>query len=85
MSNMSYCRFQNTANDLSDCEDAMEAIINGDDDALGEDELRAAKRLLKTAANMLQVLADAAGVTVEELVDNERYIDDAVEMHLKHV
>lgn len=52
MSNMSYCRFQNTCGDLSDCADALESLFNtaryADDqeEALSDDELRAAKRLL---------------------------------------
>ena len=28
MSNMSYCRFENTASDLQDCLDAVEELIN---------------------------------------------------------
>jgi len=40
MSNMSYCRFQNTSMDLQDCLD------NIDDDELSLDEERARKRLI---------------------------------------
>lgn len=45
MGNMSYCRFQNTVSDLSDCEDALGEIMNLDQ--LSEDEERAARRLIK--------------------------------------
>lgn len=41
MSNMSYCRFQNTLEDLHDCYDNLY------DDDLSEEETRARKRLIK--------------------------------------
>jgi hypothetical protein len=44
MSNMSYCRFQNTLSDLRDCEEALDETNNLED--LGEDEERAAKAVL---------------------------------------
>jgi hypothetical protein len=40
MSNMAYCRFQNTAGDLYDCENHLF------DDDLSEDEQKARKRLI---------------------------------------
>lgn len=46
MANMSYCRFQNTLSDLADCEGALNDGCLDDDD-LSEDELRAAKRLIR--------------------------------------
>lgn len=46
MANMSYCRFQNTLDDLRDCRDAL--IEMGDfERELSEDEAKAARRLLK--------------------------------------
>lgn len=45
MSNMSYCRFQNTLKDLRDCADALEEI--GDNLAeLSKEEARAATELI---------------------------------------
>ena len=44
MSNMSYCRFQNTNNDLLDCYDWLG---ENDPSKLSEDELKAFKRLVK--------------------------------------
>ena len=41
MSNMSYCRFSNTLEDLRDCHDNM------DEDKLSEAEARARKRLIE--------------------------------------
>jgi hypothetical protein len=45
MSNMSYCRFQNTLGDLFDCQEALD---NGEleDGQLSDEEERAAKRLI---------------------------------------
>ena len=42
MSNMSYCRFRNTLNDLEDCVYALEGI---DLEDLSQEELWAAKRM----------------------------------------
>ena len=44
MSNMSYCRFQNTNDDLRDCYDWLG---ENDPSKLSEDELKAFKRLVK--------------------------------------
>ena len=43
MGNMSYCRFENTANDLQDC---VNAIRNGETDQLNEYEVQGLQRLL---------------------------------------
>jgi len=48
MSNMSYCRFQNTLSDLRDCYENM------DDEDLSEAERKARARLIK----MCQEIAD---------------------------
>ena len=48
MSNMSYCRFENTLDDLRDCEDNLH------DPKLSADEKDARRLLLKTAARMLR-------------------------------
>ncbi len=47
MSNMSYCRFQNTLADLRDCHDHIY------DDDLSEDEERARKRLIKICCDIV--------------------------------
>jgi hypothetical protein len=46
MGNMSYCRFENTLDDLRDCMDALYEI-SGNIDQLNESEQTAAKRLIK--------------------------------------
>ena len=50
MSNMSYCRFENTANDLEDC---IEAIENEEINDLGIFEVQGLKRLLEQAKIIL--------------------------------
>jgi len=70
MSNMSYCRFQNTAMDLDDCQEALEACIN-DGEALSAEEHRAAKRLLETALNMLELVAQVTNNDLDDLDDRE--------------
>ena len=44
MPNMSYCRFENTANDLRDC---VEAIQNGETTDLSQYEVRGLANLLE--------------------------------------
>lgn len=46
MSNLSYCRFQNTTPDLEDCVEALEEI-DGNLAELSKDEARAADRLIE--------------------------------------
>lgn len=47
MSNMSYCRFQNTLNDLMECEQHFQ------DDDLSDDEKEARDRLLKLCEDIV--------------------------------
>ena len=47
---MSYCRFENTANDLQDC---VNAIRNGETDELNEYEVEGLKRLLDLCNDMV--------------------------------
>lgn len=46
MSNMSYCRFQNTLRDLRDCAEALEEI-DGNLAELSKDEAQAANGLIE--------------------------------------
>ena len=59
MSNMSYCRFQNTVQDLADCEDHM------DDTELSSDEVEARNKLIRLAKR----IADYDEVEFEEEAD----------------
>lgn len=67
MSNMSYCRFENTSRDLRDCLDAIEELINNN----GVDEY--GEKLSKTEYYAMLEIAEIA----------ERYInsyEDFIEM-----
>ena len=57
MSNMGYCRFQNTLADLRDCYDAMQ-----EDGALSEEEAKARLKLIKRCC----IIADQYGEELEE-------------------
>jgi hypothetical protein len=46
MANMSYCRFENTLEDLRDCRDAL-SELNSVSDIESDSERKAAQRLIK--------------------------------------
>ena len=50
MSNMSYCRFENTTRDLEDCYDAIE---NREIDELSDTEVNAIENMLEICKNIL--------------------------------
>jgi hypothetical protein len=52
MSNMSYCRFQNTAGDLEDCVDALKEI--GELEELSDSERSYAERMKSICENYLE-------------------------------
>lgn len=56
MGNMSYCRFQNTASDLEDCQEALEALLAGEG-KLSREELSAAIRLAQTCQYVISEIA----------------------------
>ena len=53
MSNMSYCRFQNTAMDLADCVEALENYWDMDD--LSRDEINGLEDLLDYAQSIVHM------------------------------
>lgn len=70
MSNMSYCRFQNTSGDLRDCKEALSALCSGSGDPLSAAELNAARSLLNTCVEILIDFAQDAEVEFDlEAVD----------------
>lgn len=79
MSNMSYCRFRNTASDLADCAEAFGEMLEGNAEKLNREELHAAKRLARSCADILELLADAAGDDVDEMLSRIDGVEDAVE------
>lgn len=71
MTNMSYCRFQNTRMDFSDCKDALEALINGEEAPLSDEELRAAKALAEEAFEFLQLICEGANLVWSRLDEDK--------------
>lgn len=53
MSNMSYCRFENTFNDFMDCLEALEDMQSEDLDNLSASERRYAEQLACRAADYI--------------------------------
>lgn len=69
MSNMSYCRFQNTDSDLRDCQQALEQLLIGQEEPLSDEELEAAKRLVARCAAITNLIATTAGINNGEFTD----------------
>jgi hypothetical protein len=67
MSNMSYCRFQNTVQDLQDCYDNMGSIGEYEDDVSDNDrrELKSRERLIKLCVDIAIEYGDDIGQSVE--------------------
>jgi hypothetical protein len=53
MANMSYCRFQNTLNDLRDCQEALD-----EQDCLSNDEARARDKLIALCVELAMDYGD---------------------------
>jgi len=77
MSNMSYCRFENTARDFDECVDVMENLISGDEKPLSRTELAAAKRLVVRAFELIQLVEETAELDLEHH-NIEKQLEDAV-------
>lgn len=56
MSNMSYCRFENTLKDLQDCYDA---ILNDNLDDLSESERKCCRELISLCASIVDDYGDS--------------------------
>ena len=77
MGNMSYCRFENTSQDLQDCINAVGEMIEGGYD-LSEREQRAFKRMIAQATELLEMVGDAIGMEVTDLVEKVNWEGDSV-------
>jgi hypothetical protein len=72
MSNMSYCRFQNTTQDLQDCIDAVDTMINnkGKDEngeTLSRNEENAMIEMIEQAKHFSEIASELA----DQLYDNK--------------
>ena len=52
MGNMSYCRFENTANDLQDC---LNAINRGETDELNQYEVQGLRRIIDMSNDIVDM------------------------------
>ena len=90
MSNMSYCRFQNTLRDLKDCLDAL-CDIDGNLSELSKEEARAADSLIlvceEIAGNLhkanMEITIIIQGILIALLVWRVIYLGNFVEKMLK--
>ena len=62
MSNMAYCRFQNSVLALKDCEGIFEEMLDGNPEPLSDEELAAAQQLAAGCLNIVQMLAERGAV-----------------------
>jgi|TARA_R110000772_G_scaffold255593_1_gene371826 hypothetical protein len=72
MSNMSYCRFQNTTQDLQDCIDAVDTMINNkgkdeDGETLSRNEENAMIEMIQQAKYFSEIASELA----DQLYDNK--------------
>tara|TARA_B110000483_G_scaffold157642_1_gene187122 strand:- start:5637 stop:5855 length:219 start_codon:yes stop_codon:yes gene_type:complete len=72
MSNMSYCRFQNTTQDLQDCIDAVDTMINNkgkdeDGETLSRNEENAMLEMIQQAKYFSEIASELA----DQLYDNK--------------
>ena len=72
MANMSYCRFHNTLADLNDCESALNAFINDDENTIESKEERSnAKKLIE----LCQYIAD--NYSAEDIDEYAKHYDES--------
>lgn len=72
MANMSYCRFRNTLADLNDCESALNAFINDDENTIeSAEERRKAKQLIELCSYI------AENYTAEDIDEYAKHYDES--------
>jgi hypothetical protein len=77
---MSYCRFQNTLQDLLDCKDQLELLLCGDPEVTRidcKDERRARIRLVETCFELVELFT-SAGID-PDVADLQRPIERVVQ------
>ncbi len=60
MANMSYCRFQNTLDDMQDCNEALDELVAGDKDIdeVSDEEREAMERMMSLMEDMTRSLEE---------------------------
>ena len=72
MSNMSYCRFQNTTQDLQDCIDAVDTMINNKGkDENGETLSRNEENAMIEMIQQAKYFSEIASELADKLYDNK--------------
>jgi len=67
MANMSYCRFENTSNDLTDCQCAIEDALNDEVsfvefiEDMSEYERRAVRRMYRQCKDFIEAYEELVG------------------------
>lgn len=79
MSNMSYCRFENTLRDLRDCEDALQEMCDGDAKKLSEYELPAAQELVACAMRIVRMMVEEGQLRLSN-EDHPQFDDNLAEV-----
>lgn len=80
MTNMSYCRFENTLGDLRDCKEQLEMLLAGDADteAMSSPQERRARIQLIVECFELVELFQCAGIDGDE-ADMQRVVERVVQ------
>jgi len=77
MSNMSYCRFQNTLGDLQDCWDALqEAVEEGSTEKLSDEERIARDRMVELCADIANGAPDLIKEHDENIAADTAEVDE---------
>jgi hypothetical protein len=80
MSNLSYCRLQNTRKDLEDCESALDDLLCQEAKyEISNDELEAAKLLVSTCLRIVRSFSECTGTDIEDIgeIDFEQELNKA--------
>ena len=79
MSNMSYCRFENTLSDLRDCEYALQEMVDREAEPLSQYELPAAQELVACAMRIVRMVAEEGGLDLND-ADHPQFDDKLSEV-----
>jgi len=71
MTNMAYCRFENTLSDFRDCIFALQGLDEGEEPALSRTEAQAAAKLFTLAAKLSATLSAFCEKEVEDLDETD--------------